>query len=117
MTLRAMREKRQGFLYFVAGSILISLVYVVHQSRPISLDYLENISDTYPGAKLLAEENGLKFSVEDRIAKSYIPRKQPIDKVLGSLSGPDFGHDEVTIWLTLFFCIGLTPCFGSTCMI
>ncbi len=89
----------------LAACALISTALFLRKNNRFSLESLDDQSSTlssiaqshFSEAKWLAKERGLKFSREDDLAKSYLPRTQPIDEVLGDLSSPDFEIKEVGI--------------------
>ncbi len=104
----------------LAACALISVAFLVRKNSQFDLESLDDQSNTHSSdarshfseAKWLAKEKGLKFSREDDLAKSYLPKAQPIDEVLGDLSSPDFEIKEVgtamlsspiepnTLWVT-----------------
>ncbi len=85
----------------LAVCALISAVFLVRRKHGFSLESLDEghrssaALSQFSGAKWLANEKGLKFSREDGLAKSYLPRAQPIDEALGDLASPDFEIKEV----------------------
>ena len=87
----------------LAVCAVISVAFLVRRQSQFTLESLDDQSITGSSAALsqlseakwLAKEKGLKFSREDNLAKSYLPRTQPIDEVLGDLASPDFEIKEV----------------------
>ena len=89
----------------LAACALISTALFLRKNNRVSLESLDAQSSTFNSiaqshfseAKWLAKERGLKYSREDDLAKSYLPRAQPVDEVLGDLSSPDFEIKAVGI--------------------
>ena len=89
--------RNAGFWAAFTSALLCAIYVVSNRNVTTSLEYLDNYASTSQGARLLAEENSMKFNTEDKIAKSDVSRQKPIDEVLGDLSSPNFERREVCI--------------------